>query len=255
MLSLLSLILLGVSSQDCPSSIITQHGGALLNSGPRGEASFSPFSDLVNLTTHSQKINGRIHDNTTIFRHDPSPAVDEAWDHLSTEGYEVILVDETTVIKSGKSPHLSVKAPLSWGFGDGKYLAQIDVFHQIHCLNELRKEIHFDYYYGANWDKTSIPPEHAEHKKHCIHILLQNIMCHADVDIITHNWVHYENMDNRGRPYAEPLADFNLIKSCRDFAALLDWAFENAVDNWTAKWTKWEMPKDATLVHGDGYLS
>lgn len=40
MLSLLSLILLGVSSQDCPSSIITEHGGVSLNSGPRGEASF-----------------------------------------------------------------------------------------------------------------------------------------------------------------------------------------------------------------------
>lgn len=158
------------------------------------------------------------------------------------------------MVQSGKSPELSVKAPLNWGLGDNKYIAQVDVFHQIHCLNELRKEMHYEYYYGAKWNKTSRPAEHAAHKKHCLHILLQNIMCHSDANIITHNWVHYENIDHPGRPYAEPLADFNVIKSCRNFGALQEWAFATAVGNLTAKWRALEMPKEAILVHGDGYF-
>lgn len=168
---------------------------------------------------------------------------------MSAEGFEVITVDEESVIQLGKTPGLSVKAPPSWGRGTEACVAQVDVFHQIHCLNELRKEIHFEHYYP-----TGVTPDHAEHKKHCVHMLLQNLMCHADVEIITHNWVHYDIASQPNRPKAEPFADFNVIKKCRDFEALLEWTHRNGVEDPGKRWGELKMPEGAEFVEGDGYF-
>lgn len=212
----------------------------------------------MNLAPHFQRFNGRIHDNTTIFRQDPSPEVDDAWDRLSAEGFEIITVDEESVIRSGKTPGLSVKAPLSWDRGPQAYVAQVEVFHQVHCLNELRKEIHADYYYGShnrsNKSSEELRADRMEHKKHCIHMLLQNLLCHADVEIITHNWVHYDLHDQPNRPYAEPFADFNVIKKCRNFEELLIWQKEKSIANLSSRWAELKMPDGAEFVSGDGYF-
>ncbi|KAM7192633.1 protein of unknown function (DUF3328) domain containing protein [Rhypophila sp. PSN 637] len=210
-------------------------------------SSSSPLFDKVDLSLHWEQLNGRIQDNTSIFRLDPSTEVDSAWTRLTAKGKEIITVDRPSVSKSGKNPDLCVKAPLSW---------DPDVFHQIHCLNELRKEIHFDYYYGmdARLNGTSKPREHIDHKNHCIHMLLQNLMCHADVDIITHRWVHYDLKNQPTRPFAEPLADFNLTKKCRNFDALLGWIQENAVQDLGHRWHELKMPQDAQFLQGDGYF-
>src|SRR3569833_3693575 len=123
-----------------------------------------------------RSFNGALRDNSTIWRQPPSPEVDEAWDYISTEGFEIITVSETDVVNSGKDPTISLKAPSSWGAGDDAYIAQVEVFHQIHCLNELRKEMDYEYYYKSPPDEL-----HKSHKRHCIHMLLQSLMCSADV--------------------------------------------------------------------------
>lgn len=175
----------------------------------------------------------------------PSPDVDAAWDELSAEGFEAITVPVTAIMSARKDPSLSLQAPASWGLDRDAYIVQIDVFHQIHCLNELRKEIHYDYYYKE-------PPSalHREHKGHCIHILLQNLMCHSDLDIITHNWVHNDRIPE---PKERPFPDFNVVKQCRDFDAILEWTKENAVKNLNEKWNALRIPSGMQLVPGDGY--
>ncbi|KAI5927174.1 hypothetical protein F4810DRAFT_652682 [Camillea tinctor] len=244
------------SHQECSCSTSTHDSQNVMNGDIKKTSAYSPLLDQVDFNVHFERFNGRIHDNTTIYRMDPSPEVDAAWDRLSAEGFEIITVGEEDVILTGKTPGLSVKAPSSWGLGDKAYVAQVDVFHQIHCLNELRKEIHFDYYYSQDGalNHSSLPPEHMEHKKHCIHMLLQNLMCHADVEIITHNWVHYDIADQPNRPFAEPFADFNVIKKCRDFDALLEWAEENAVHDLKHKWAELKLPEGTQFVQGDGYF-
>lgn len=65
-------------------------------------------------------------------------------------------------------------------------MAEIDVFHQLHCLNALRKALvmNYDYYWGAKWGFEP-PLMFTTHLEHCMDILRQNIMCHSDVDAIT----------------------------------------------------------------------
>lgn len=147
--------------------------------------------------------------------------------------------------KSHKDPSKCVKAPSSWGEGSDAYIAQIEVFHQIHCLNELRKEIYYNHYYKS-------PPNelHRSHKSHCIHILLQALTCAADVGVISHNWVHNGNIEE---PKTRPMPDFNVVKVCRDFDSLLDWAREKGVKGLAQKWSKLKYPGGVEIIPGDGY--
>src|SRR3569833_851711 len=161
-----------------------------------------------------RSFNGALRDNSTIWRQPPSPEVDEAWDYISTEGFEIITVSETDVVNSGKDPTISLKAPSSWGAGDDAYIAQVEVFHQIHCLIELRKAMDYEYFYKSPPDEL-----HMSHKRHCIHLLLQSLMCSADVGNITHNWVRNENIPE---PKIRPMPDFNVVKKCADFDGLLE---------------------------------
>jgi hypothetical protein len=203
------------------------------------------FPGLASTSFAEVEFDGRLRDNNSIYRMPPSPAVDAAWDEVSAEGFEAMTVPASMIIDSKKNPKISLKAPSVWGYGDDAYVVQVDVFHQIHCLNELRKEIYYDHYYAQ-------PPSalHRDHKSHCIHMLLQNLMCHADLDIITHNWVHNDQISD---PKERPFPDFNLVKQCRDFNATLRWAKDNAIRDLPKVWNALRIPPGMETVPGDGY--
>ncbi|KAH8651629.1 hypothetical protein BGZ60DRAFT_388247, partial [Tricladium varicosporioides] len=161
----------------------------------------------------------------SIYTGDPSPEVDAAWNRISAEKFDLTLISRHEVEKLHRDPKIIAKAPEDWGDGSDMYLAQIDVFHQIHCLDELRKQIHKDYYYA--------------HKKHCIHMLLHSLMCQSNVDIITHNW-------REGSKW--PLADFNPPRQCRNFEALLEWNQEHSVKDFERKWLSFTRPANAVVL-------
>ncbi|KAG1883827.1 hypothetical protein F4604DRAFT_1516758, partial [Suillus subluteus] len=50
---------------------------------------------------------------------------------------------------------------------------------------------------------------------HCIEMIRQNIMCNADVKMITWDWV--QGLDT-------PYPNFNTRHQCRNFEKILDWA-------------------------------
>ncbi|KAK2616239.1 hypothetical protein QQS21_000874 [Conoideocrella luteorostrata] len=206
----------------------------------------APILDQFDMSTRMVTFNGALRDNSSIWRQPPSPEVDAAWDRISTEGYEIITVAASDVLKSGKSLDVSLKAPTSWRAADsGAYIVQVEVFHQIHCLNELRKEMNYDYYYKSPPDEL-----HRSHKAHCLHMLLQSLMCTADVGIITHNWVHNNKIPE---PKIRPMPDFNVVKKCADFDGLLNWTRETAVRDLERKFAELQYMQGEKVVPGDGY--
>lgn len=80
-------------------------------------------------------------ENTSIYIQDPSPEVDAAWNHIAADASPIITVNSEEAIRLGRDPNVIVKAPAEWGFGNDAYPAQIDAFHEIHCLNMIRKEM------------------------------------------------------------------------------------------------------------------
>ncbi|KAH3631723.1 hypothetical protein KXW27_001596 [Aspergillus fumigatus] len=168
----------------------------------------------------------------SIAREEPGAENDAAWGQ-----YEKILTHVVTrdqILKLGKDPETVARFDNDyWGMGDDAYMVQMDVMHQIHCLNLLRKAAFADY--------PGYEPELDEkdkmwwiHLGHCTDILLQNIQCNANTEFLTLNWV-----EDRQAPWP----DFSVNRKCRDFNALLDWQHSNAVD--PDKFDRMPVPKDA----------
>lgn len=75
------------------------------------------------------------------------------------------------------------------------------------------------------------------HFEHCVDILMQNIMCHADTDLVTLNWMETQS---------NPFPDFSIRHQCRDFETLVAWRKENSVD--IEKWIAMEKPRGVRQV-------
>ncbi|KAM7184700.1 protein of unknown function (DUF3328) domain containing protein [Naviculisporaceae sp. PSN 640] len=228
--------------------LLSKKGHGELNRDIKRISAFSPILDLVDMNLSQKTFKGALRDNTSIWRMPPSPEVDAAWDYLSAEDMQIITVSASDIHLSGKDPAISVKAPESWGLGSDAYIAQVEVFHQIHCLNELRKDIHYTYYYGEK-KPTEL---HLAHRGHCIHMLLQVLMCNADVGIITHNWVRDERYDG---PKIRAFPDFSVQKTCRDFDGIMEWLREKGGVKDFEKKFPMEYPSGAPIVEGEGYAT
>ncbi|KAG9195014.1 hypothetical protein G6011_00134 [Alternaria panax] len=181
----------------------------------------SPLFDRLDIDLVTKRMNATLLPSTTdeIFRCEPGPEVDQAWRRISNE--RPIAISREEVIAIGKDPDQAVKYPDDFALG-GAYAARIDVFHQIHCLDALRREAYFDHYYGNKYsDYNSTTKLHKAHLSHCIYYLLQNIMCQANTDVYTHVWTD---------TVVQPFPDFQINHRCKNFDAILDWQEHNSID-------------------------
>ena len=153
--------------------------------------------------------------------------MDAEWERLSDPGW--ILISREAVVGLGKDPSTRARASPALLEAMGKqpdaevYIAQIDAFHQVHCLNAIRKHAYWDVYfreeYGAYDDRT---PDnmHWTHVSHCFDILYQNLACTASADIITGIWM--EGLQH-------PMPDFDVRKQCGSIDTLLEWSYAREV--------------------------
>ena len=179
-------------------------------------------------------------DSPSIFRQDPSPEVDKEWRRITEFGYLIITGDD--IRRMGQDPANAVKASPEWGFGhEDRYISQIDVFHQMHCVDVLRQALYFnhDYYFtSAVNDTEKLNPIHHAHIGHCLHVITENIMCSGVVDVFPFMWVEGSR---------RPFPDFNINHKCRDFEALLEFQIKNTVPDTNKKANYMVRPKDAKV--------
>lgn len=178
-------------------------------------------------------------------RREPGDPVAEAiWESL--EIVPAIAITRDDVLGLGKDPELVARFDDTlFGLGDDAYVATLDIQHKIHCLNELRKMAFADYGEDAPEKKV-----HGQmwwiHLRHCTDMLAQDIMCHADADLVTYNWVDSQS---------SPFPDFSINRKCRDFRTLFEFVDERSVDS-----DKYERlmkkPKDAQQIPNEpGYYA
>ncbi|EHK26505.1 uncharacterized protein TRIVIDRAFT_70489 [Trichoderma virens Gv29-8] len=151
------------------------------------------------------------------YRGPPSPDVDRAWDRISMfRPLNIHLTDEE-YLRIGKNPETAARNSIEYG---GGYFLQPEFSHQLHCVNLLRKASHFKYSYYKQHDPDFRDKQETfeVHFDHCVEMLRQFVMCHADVGLVTAHWI-----EQRARPWP----DFNTKQICRDFEGIWQWTVDH----------------------------
>ncbi|KEQ93034.1 hypothetical protein AUEXF2481DRAFT_346613 [Aureobasidium subglaciale EXF-2481] len=149
------------------------------------------------------------HNGSSPYMGLPSPGLDEAWANI-TEGH-LILINSTGVEALGFSTTNATNV-------DGLYFAVPEYYHQMHCLDNIRKYIFRDSY-------PDFLPFHGTdeqvwgHVDHCIDLLRQRIMCTADVGLIIYYWEGPERI---------PKANFATEHMCRNLDAIDGWVRDHS---------------------------
>lgn len=118
----------------------------------------------------------------------------------------------------------------------GGYMAVLEVYHHIHCVEELWKYTWPDYYQSWAGEPDSVFRKHLDH---CADMVRQKLMCDGDVTPLTFNWV---------KGFSHPVPNFNVLHKCRSYDAINDWAREHEIkSDWDANYTK---PADAVELDG-----
>ncbi len=114
------------------------------------------------------------------------------------------------------------------------YPAVVDTFHQVHCLDLLRKNLitNYEYYYGRKYNFT--PPIFQQaHLNHCLDSLLQDLMCQGDAHLNFFQWIEGQS---------GPQPDFAVNRQCRDFYAMRRWYDENTIPNFKERAKTYKLP-------------
>ncbi|KAL4882590.1 hypothetical protein BJY04DRAFT_217086 [Aspergillus karnatakaensis] len=195
---------------------------------------WSPILDAIEIPSYDTMLNGTLFPlpEISIAREEPGPENDAKW--AEYEKILTIVVTREEIVKLGKDPDTVARfEDAYWGLGDDAYMVQFDVMHQIHCLNILRRAAYAEYpgYVGMTDARDKMWWIHIGH---CLDIVLQNIKCNANTEVLTLAWVE-------GR--RTPWPDFSINRKCRDVNTLIDYQLTNTVD--PDKFDRMVRPKDA----------
>ncbi|KAJ7676339.1 hypothetical protein B0H17DRAFT_1139914 [Mycena rosella] len=116
------------------------------------------------------KFHRGLHDNIPIYERPSSAEVDQAWEELYA--YAASRVPKSEVVKM-----MNITWPIL--HEEGNYVIALDVFHQLHCLDLLRQQVHS----GHNYTQQS-----PIHLRHCIGPIRQVLMCYADISPVVWQW-------------------------------------------------------------------
>ncbi|KAL2000729.1 hypothetical protein VTN02DRAFT_2700 [Thermoascus thermophilus] len=99
-------------------------------------------------------------------------------------------------------------------------MANLAVFHQLHCLKTIWQYTYLEHYKSRNelFSKPDVEIHH--HLDHCVDLLRQALMCNPDTSIIT-----FKSVDTQ----ASPVPEYGLPRRCRDFEAILQWGLDRGV--------------------------
>lgn len=161
-----------------------------------------------------------------------SKAVDDKWDELYTGTSGKVYCCSTTAPRLIKAlppeaavsqidAEMAAKLPnATTPFNDdpSHYIVTIDVFHQLHCLNMMRKLVYPGKYpmdLTSGSDKSNDTIVHFEH---CYEQLRQSLQCHSDVSTIFWEWSERRN---------RYLGNAHTTHTCRDFEKIRQWGIRN----------------------------
>ncbi|KAI0162275.1 hypothetical protein GGR57DRAFT_498616 [Xylariaceae sp. FL1272] len=168
----------------------------------RGAFEFSPAKEAISYLHTS--FNNTL-TSPSIFKGDRNNDIDEAWREITTKHMYFRLKQEER-----DSLGLESEMPVTYSDEEGGYMASLDVFHQLHCLDRIRKYVRSDQY----TDNANPGDFQLTHIDHCIDTIREMLMCKADVSVVTYDWIE---------SYGWPWPNFHIGRECRDWSKIVDW--------------------------------
>ncbi|KAI9674945.1 MAG: hypothetical protein M1822_009007 [Bathelium mastoideum] len=208
--------------------VYTRRTTALLHRLPAGI--YSPAADIISYEIKSE--NAASHDRHSIYSGPPSDENEDAWATIVERMNLTAIInsDDTDMLKASffaasreemiaAGENFENATEVSKVYGGG-YLTTFGVYHEIHCLRQLRFLLYREKYY-PNLTETQENYLHG-HLDHCIEALRISVMCSADTSFYTFYWPN----PNAHRPSSKS----NAKRYCVNWDALDGWARERAID-------------------------
>ncbi|OTA92756.1 hypothetical protein M434DRAFT_31513 [Hypoxylon sp. CO27-5] len=144
---------------------------------------------------------------SNVYTGEPREELDEAWRELIKP--MAIKISAQELAQLGES---------SIAFKDGSgYLAEMAVFHELHCIKRIRRHLHLDYYYGNMTAEEE--DREAKHMDHCLEYWREAAMCRGDPTLATFVW-------DQGRPFSK----VHSVHECVNWNQLRQWTETRMVD-------------------------
>ncbi|KAH8901446.1 hypothetical protein GQ53DRAFT_814903 [Thozetella sp. PMI_491] len=161
---------------------------------------------------------GKYFDPQSPYTATPTPEIDAMWEELYNFGITGISPEEASQLYE-PTVHLP--------HDNRTYVVSLGVFHQLHCVNHLRRALYPDEYPGL-WEYNEDGTVNHNtilslHWNHCIDILRQTLMCHADITPMPY---YYREWDDN--VYSVLASSQN----CRDYESIRTWAAERQIHHW-----------------------
>jgi hypothetical protein len=99
------------------------------------------------------------------------------------------------------------------------YLTSLGVYHEIHCLRQLRLFLYHDHFY-PNMTEANLRYLQG-HLDHCLETIRLSLMCNADLGLYTFRWEE----DEKDRPKPKS----NSERKCVDWTKIEEWSSKRAV--------------------------
>ncbi|KAL6924720.1 hypothetical protein FSHL1_001970 [Fusarium sambucinum] len=178
------------------------------------------FDDLLRYNTTSHQVYREMDPSLPQYFGNPSPAIDATWKKLLRYQYPAVS-DEEIASNPALSFTSTDKHPVT-----GKYYGALDVFHNLHCLNMVRRHIDKDYYGGGHIKKrhgkgmnmeSSFDAAAMDHLYHCMNHIRQSLQCRPDLSpAAMHVFLDTDE--------SEFFLGNAKSHSCYDWQSIMDWA-------------------------------
>ncbi|KAI0468728.1 hypothetical protein F4859DRAFT_201021 [Xylaria cf. heliscus] len=154
---------------------------------------------------------------------EPSDELDAVWMDLLHALNVRITNDEMDLLHENKSNRVQVTGGNRQSDRhEYDYVGVLGVYHHLHCLNNLRRRIHWDYYGPRMAGLKHLEGLSKEHSDHCIDTIRQALMCHANTGVYTSEWNYETHNPSRNLESRSP-------STCVRWDSLNDWARDRAL--------------------------
>ncbi|KAI1171177.1 hypothetical protein F4777DRAFT_594077 [Nemania sp. FL0916] len=173
---------------------------------------YSPVQDIVEYEV--REFTAGFREYNTKYMHngsEPTDELDRAWaDLYENWGFVAIAEDQAAQLTEKTAPIPG---------NPGHYLVGLDVFHQLHCLDNIRKAFWPDRYMkdDVHGDRSGL------HLDHCIDSLRQSLMCSSDISTLHFDWLPEKHKN---------FVVSSATHTCRNFEKLRVWAMNKNVKGW-----------------------